>query len=57
MALLVPVAGIFSAALLLHESMSPAQISGIMVIIAGLLVNTFAGKLQQRLTGNLTNNR
>lgn len=48
MALLVPVAGILSASILLHETMSPAQMTGIVVIIAGLLVNTFAGRIRQR---------
>ncbi len=50
MALLVPVTGIISASLLLHEIISPAQMTGIVVIIAGLLINTFAGRIRQKLS-------
>ncbi len=47
MALLVPVAGILSASFFLHETISSCQMLGISVIIAGLLITTFAGRLQK----------
>lgn len=43
--LAVPIVGMVSAALLLGESMSNQQIWGISIVMAGLLVNTFGGKL------------
>lgn len=46
MALLIPVVGIISAALLLHETINAGQMAGIIVIIAGLLITTQAGRLQ-----------
>jgi len=45
LALLVPVVGIVSAALLLDETLSLMQIAGAMIIIAGLLLNVFGGML------------
>ncbi|RWR03340.1 acetylserine transporter [[Pantoea] beijingensis] len=45
LALLVPVVGIISAALLLDEMLSPIQIAGALIIIAGLLLNVFGGFL------------
>lgn len=45
LALLVPVVGIISAALLLDESLSLMQMVGAGIIIAGLLLNMFGGML------------
>jgi len=41
----VPVVGLSSAALILNESISQAQWIGISLVVIGLLVNTFGGKL------------
>ena len=46
--LLVPVVGILSAALILHEHLSFQEVIGALVIIAGLLVNVFGGVLLSR---------
>ncbi len=45
LSLLVPVVGIISAAVLLGEKLTFEQVIGALVIIAGLLVNMFGGKL------------
>lgn len=45
LALLVPVVGILSAAMLLNETLSLMQIVGVAIIIAGLLLNVFGGIL------------
>ncbi|MGO4745992.1 EamA family transporter [Serratia quinivorans] len=45
LSLLVPVVGILSAALVLGERLSSQQLIGALVIIAGLLVNVFGGRL------------
>lgn len=45
-ALLVPVAGIASAALLLGETVTPLEIAGSVLVFAGLLVNVFGGRLR-----------
>lgn len=47
LALLVPVVGILSAALLLDETLSLMQVAGAVIIIAGLLLNVFGGLLKQ----------
>ncbi|KAA8998507.1 EamA family transporter [Affinibrenneria salicis] len=49
LALLVPVVGLISAALLLGERLSALQIAGALFIMSGLLVNLFAGRLLARL--------
>ncbi len=49
LSLLVPVVGILSAALCLDETLSAQQMLGASVIIIGLLVNVFGGRLSQRL--------
>lgn len=46
--LLVPVVGLVSAALVLDEHLSVPQIVGAAVIVAGLLVNVFGGRISQR---------
>jgi O-acetylserine/cysteine efflux transporter len=47
--LLVPIVGLASAALLLDEHLSSAQIAGAAVVMAGLAVNVFGGWIIQRL--------
>lgn len=47
--LLVPVVGLVSAALLLGERLVPAQWLGGAVVMAGLLLNVFGGRLAARL--------
>ena len=44
----VPIVGIMSASLLLNEQMSAQQIFGIVIVMLGLLVNTFGSKLYRR---------
>ena len=44
----VPVVGIMSASILLNEQMSEQQIVGIVIVMLGLLVNTFGSKLYRR---------
>jgi O-acetylserine/cysteine efflux transporter len=39
--LLIPVIGLAAAAALLGEIPSPAQIAGALLVMAGLLINTF----------------
>ena len=54
MALLIPVAGIISAALLLGETISRGQVIGIVVIIAGLMITTLGGRfIVRRRTATL----
>jgi len=43
--LLVPVVGLVSANLLLGEALGPAQWAGAVVVMAGLLVNVYGGRL------------
>ena len=45
----VPVIGIMSASFLLEEQMSEQQIFGIMIVMLGLLVNTFGSKIYRKL--------
>jgi O-acetylserine/cysteine efflux transporter len=47
--LLVPIVGLASAALLLDEHLSAAEIAGAVVVMAGLAVNVFGGWIMQRL--------
>jgi O-acetylserine/cysteine efflux transporter len=47
--LLVPIVGLASAALLLDEGLSPMQLFGAVLVMAGLVVNVFGGWLRQRL--------
>ena len=47
--LLVPVAGMVSAALLLGESISGLELAGSVLVFAGLLVNVFGPRLRARL--------
>ncbi|MFS2221498.1 EamA family transporter [Pantoea sp. B65] len=49
LALLVPVVGMLSAALLLDETLSAMQLTGAAIIIAGLLLNVFGGFLTSAL--------
>jgi O-acetylserine/cysteine efflux transporter len=42
--LLIPVIGLAAAAALLGESLSPAQVAGALLVMAGLLVNAFGGR-------------
>lgn len=48
-ALFVPVAGIGSAALLLGEQISPLEIAGSLLVLAGLAFNVFGGRLLKKL--------
>lgn len=45
LSLLVPVVGIVSAALLLGETLSMRQVVGALIIVFGLVVNVFGGRL------------
>ncbi|KDR44639.1 EamA family transporter [Caballeronia glathei] len=47
--LLVPVIGLVSAALLLGEGLTPMQIAGAALVMAGLMVNVFGGWIVARL--------
>ncbi len=47
-ALLVPVVGMSSSALLLGESLSIWQMSGALLVMSGLLLNVFGGKLMSK---------
>ncbi|WP_345811545.1 EamA family transporter [Paraburkholderia sp. PREW-6R] len=46
--LLVPIVGLASASLFLNESLSAAQIAGAALVMAGLAVNVFGGRVLQR---------
>ncbi|MEZ0601668.1 EamA family transporter [Paraburkholderia sp. IW21] len=48
--LLVPIVGLASASLFLDEQLSPAQIAGALLVMAGLAVNVFGGWVVQRLS-------
>ena len=52
--LLVPIIGLASAAVLLGEALTPTQIAGAALVMAGLAVNVFGGWLVQRFAGALT---
>jgi O-acetylserine/cysteine efflux transporter len=45
-ALLVPVAGMVSATLVLHEGMEPWKIVAGLLVLAGLALNQFAARLR-----------
>ncbi|WP_244826167.1 EamA family transporter [Caballeronia sp. TF1N1] len=47
--LLVPVIGIASAAVFLGEALTPAEVAGAALVMAGLAVNVFGARLKQRL--------
>ncbi|PYE18260.1 O-acetylserine/cysteine efflux transporter [Paraburkholderia silvatlantica] len=47
--LLVPIVGLASAALLLGEQLSAAEIGGAVLVMGGLAVNVFGGWVKQRL--------
>ncbi|WP_395067005.1 EamA family transporter [Paraburkholderia silvatlantica] len=47
--LLVPIVGLASAALLLGEQLSAAEIGGAVLVLGGLAVNVFGGWVKQRL--------
>ncbi len=44
-ALLIPVSGLASGALFLGESLAPLQIAGVVLVFAGLVVNTYAPRV------------
>jgi len=44
-ALLIPVSGLASGAVFLGESLAPLQIAGVLLVFAGLVVNTYAPRL------------
>jgi O-acetylserine/cysteine efflux transporter len=50
-ALLIPVAGIGSGALFLGETLAPLQAAGVVLIFAGLVVNTYAPRIRGWLAG------
>ncbi|MDH5246996.1 MAG: EamA family transporter [Betaproteobacteria bacterium] len=45
-ALLIPVSGLASGALFLGESLAPAQLAGVALVFAGLVVNVYGPKMQ-----------
>ncbi len=47
--LLVPIVGFASAALLLGEIVTPSEIAGSVLVLAGLLLNVFGPRLLARL--------
>jgi O-acetylserine/cysteine efflux transporter len=48
--LLVPIAGMGSAALLLGETVTPVEIGGSLLVFLGLIVNVFGPRLLNRAT-------
>ncbi|WP_322042676.1 EamA family transporter [Paraburkholderia sp. J67] len=52
--LLVPIVGLASAALLLGERLTAAQVGGAALVMAGLVVNVFGGWVTQRLAAART---
>ncbi len=50
-ALLVPVAGLLSGALLLGERFAPLQLAGVALVLAGLAWNVFGGQARDWLAG------
>ncbi len=52
-ALLIPVSGLASGALFLGESLAPLQIAGVVLVFAGLVVNTYAPRLTAWLAARL----
>ena len=49
LALGVPVVGVSSAALMLGESITPMQWLGIILVLFGLLLNTFGGRFRRKV--------
>ncbi|MBS0327859.1 MAG: EamA family transporter [Proteobacteria bacterium] len=43
-ALLIPVSGLLSGALFLHESLARLQLAGVALVLAGLVVNVYGGR-------------
>jgi len=50
-ALLIPVSGLASGALLLGESLAPMQAAGVALVLAGLAVNVYGGRMIARMRG------
>jgi len=48
-ALLIPVSGLASGALLLSEALAPLQIAGVLLVFAGLVENVYGAQLRARL--------
>ena len=49
-ALLIPVSGLVSGALFLHESLSPLQFAGVVLVLIGLVVNVYGGRWRERIS-------
>ena len=49
-ALLIPVSGLASGALLLGESLAPLQALGVALVLAGLVVNVYGGSVRATST-------
>ena len=50
-ALLIPVSGLVSGALLLDESLATMQIAGALLVFAGLAVNVYGTRLKAWMAG------
>ena len=50
-ALLIPVSGIASGALFLGETLAPLQMAGVVLVFAGLVVNTYAPRITRMARG------
>ena len=48
-ALLIPVSGLASGALFLGESLAAMQIAGVLLVLAGLVVNVYGARIKARL--------
>jgi len=48
-ALLIPVSGLASGALLLGEALAPLQVAGVLLVFAGLVENVYGARLRARL--------
>lgn len=48
--LLVPIVGVASASASLGEKLTMTQAAGIALVMVGLIVNVFGGRLRKRLT-------
>ncbi len=51
LSLLVPVVGLISAALLLDEALTPLQLCGALLVMAGLCVNVLGGRIVRLIRG------
>ena len=49
-ALLIPVSGLASGALFLGESLAAMQVAGVLLVLAGLVVNVYGARIKARLT-------